>query len=107
MATETLTNQINSTIHIDDLRAMISRLAQTEQGDPLANAMKDLKKALLENPDAAAMLIPEEIGAAVAALRKMTRTEVSEAAVTKAGKARGKKDMTAEELAELDDKLFD
>ena len=79
-------------------------------GDDLKNEMMNLKKALLENPQACMLLLPDEIGSMVSALRKVTGIAIATASAKtnkkKEPKAAGKK-MTAQELADaLNDEDF-
>ena len=79
-------------------------------GDDLKNEMMDLKKALLENPQACMLLLPEEIGSMVSHLRKITGIAIATASAKtskkKEPKAAGKK-LTAQELADaLNDEDF-
>lgn len=64
--------QIERTCSIEEIRHMIAQLSVTEEGEPLAGAMKDLKKAILENGGAAAQLLPQEVGEMVSYLYKVT-----------------------------------
>ena len=79
-------------------------------GDDLKNEMMDLKKALLENPQACMLLLPEEIGSLVSSLRKITGIAIATAsAKTKKapGEKKAAKKMTPEELAAaLEDEDF-
>lgn len=75
-------------ITIDDIRSKISQLAQTADGEPLRNAMQDLKIALRANPEACNLLMPEEIGEMVKHLYKITNTAV----LLEKSKAVGKND---------------
>ena len=88
------------------------RIKQLEElsGDDLKNEMINLKKALLENPQACMLLLPEEIGSMVSHLRKITGIAIATASAKtnkkKEPKAAGKK-MTAQELADaLNDEDF-
>ena len=88
------------------------RIKQLEElsGDDLKNEMMNLKKALLENPQACMLLLPDEIGSMVSALRKITGIAIATASAktkkTGEKKAPAKK-MTAEELAAaLEDEDF-
>ena len=88
------------------------RIKQLESlsGDDLKNEMINLKKALLENPQACMLLLPEEIGSMVSHLRKITGIAIATASAKtnkkKEPKAAGKK-MTAQELADaLNDEDF-
>ena len=79
-------------------------------GDDLKNEMINLKKALLENPQACMLLLPEEIGSMVSHLRKITGIAIATAsAKTKKapGEKKASKKMTAQELADaLNDEDF-
>ena len=79
-------------------------------GDDLKNEMINLKKALLENPQACMLLLPEEIGSMVSSLRKITGIAIATASAKtkKAGEKKpAAKKMTAEELADaLNDEDF-
>lgn len=68
--------------------------------EDLESEMKNLKKALLENPDAVALMLPEDIGATVAALRRVTGESIEKATKEKAAGTRSKKSkaLTAEEM---------
>ena len=88
------------------------RIKQLEElsGDDLKNEMMDLKKALLENPQACMLLLPEEIGSMVSSLRQITGIAIATASAKtskkKEPKAAGKK-LTAQELADaLNDEDF-
>ena len=89
------------------------RIKQLEElsGDDLKNEMMNLKKALLENPQACMLLLPDEIGAMVSSLRKITGIAIATASA-KTGKKKSEsspkaKKMTAEELADaLNDEDF-
>lgn len=65
-------------LSVAQLQEKIELLSTTEEGDHLKNAMDDLKKALKANPAACALLLPEDIGKAVAVLRKITDKEIIE-----------------------------
>lgn len=88
------------------------RIKQLEElsGDDLKNEMMNLKKALLENPQACMLLLPDEIGSMVSSLRKITGIAIATASAktkkTGEKKAPAKK-MTPEELAAaLEDEDF-
>lgn len=94
----------------EQIKAMIAQLSVTEDGEPLRGAMDDLKKALKANPAACATLLPEEIGAMVSVLKKITGRDIEEAA---SGKKKGQKkekidinNLTAEQQQEILDDLF-
>lgn len=78
---------------------MAQRIAQLADfdGDSLKYEMAALKKALLENPSAAALLHDEDIGKAVQALRRMTGTAIANATVKKTSSTKTKK-LSMEEL---------
>lgn len=59
-------------ISIEQVRLMIEECSKTEDGEPLRNSMNELKAALKANPAACAMMLPEDVGACVTLLRKMT-----------------------------------
>ena len=88
------------------------RIKQLEDlsGDDLKNEMMNLKKALLENPQACMLLLPDEIGSMVSALRKVTGIAIATASAKtkKTGEKKpAAKKMTAEELAAaLEDEDF-
>lgn len=63
--------------------------------EDLKGAMDELKQALLQNPAATALLLPEDIGEMVAQLRRITGQACAEAAKPKKEK---KKNLTKEEL---------
>ena len=79
-------------------------------GDDLKNEMMNLKKALLENPQACMLLLPDEIGQMVSSLRKITGIAIATASAKtkKPGeKKSAAKKMTAAELAAaLEDEDF-
>lgn len=94
--------------NVEEIQARIKSL-ETAIGEDLKNEMLSLKQALMDNPSACALLLDEDIGKMVSALRNMTGQAVASAAAskttrtTKAASAKPKK-MTAEELARaLDD----
>lgn len=68
-------------------------------GESLKGEMASLKKALLENPAAAALLLPEDIGKAVAAIRRMVGIAIASANAPKEKKPAKSKQLTAVELA--------
>lgn len=92
-----------------EISTRISMLNDMSEAD-LKNEMRDLKQALKENPSACALLMDEDIGKLVTALRRLTKKEI-EQAETKP--KRGTKEkvpqvkLTAEQLAAaLDDDDF-
>ena len=87
---------------VKDLQHMISQLPQNPD---LRLAMKELNQALLRNPAACALLLPEDIGAAVSQLYKLTGQEVAAAAEPKKRVAKEKinlAELTPEALMNMD-----
>lgn len=84
-----------------DLKERIDNLVNLADTD-LKNAMTELKKALMQNTNAVALMLPSDIGQMVIALRKMTGVELAKAEEKKTGKKASKKEatLTAEELEE-------
>ena len=75
-------------------------------GEALEKEMSILKKALIENPDACAIMLPEDIGKMVAALRTMTGQALTEAvAKPKGGKKPKQIALTAEAMEAAFDEL--
>lgn len=82
-----------------EIKQKISLLA-TFDGDSLKTEMASLKKAILENPAACSLLLEEDIGMAVAALRRMVGVAVTTATAPKEKKAKtSTKALSAVELA--------
>jgi hypothetical protein len=73
-------------------------------GEDLGNAMLDLKKALMANPDACAVMLPEDIGEMVSNLRRLTGQTIAEAVVKKEKKPKAKA-LTKEEMEQAFDEL--
>lgn len=71
-----------------------ARKLRTLMGDALENGMKDLKKALKENPAACELMLDEDLGRMVVALRRMKGEQLAEA--TSGKKATGKKNTAKE-----------
>lgn len=68
-------------------------------GEALGAEMTILKKALIQNPDACALMLPEDIGKMVAALRTITGQALTEAASKpKGGKRQKPLALTAEAM---------
>lgn len=82
-----------------EIQARIKQLQDLDP-EPLQGAMKDLKAALMQNPAACSLLLPEDIGEMVAALRKITGEAVVTATVKKASKKKSAKEFLSEEAAE-------
>lgn len=59
-------------VSVQKIKDMIDLLSQTEDGEPLKNAMSELKVTLLENPTACALLLPADVGEMVKFLMKVT-----------------------------------
>lgn len=79
-------NQQDEVQAFADIQQRISEL-ESYSGEALESQMASLKKALKENPSACSLMLPEDIGLLVAALRRIT----GQAAVSAATKpARGK-----------------
>lgn len=76
-----------------DIKARIEQLSALDSED-LKPAMGELKKALMENPDACAILLPQDIGEMVKALMRITGQAIEEQVKAKS-KARTKKDEKA------------
>lgn len=90
-----------------------SRISSLESlmGEDLRNEMTSLKIAIKENPSACMLLLPDEIGTMVSALRKVVGIAIATASAkikkSPAEKKATTKKMTAEELAAaLDDEDF-
>lgn len=77
-------------------------------GVDLKTEMQSLKAAILENPQATSLLLDEDVGKLVSALRKITGVAISQASTPKARTAKPKpKALTAAELAKaLEDDDF-
>lgn len=73
-------------------------------GDDLKNAMTNLKKGLMENPDACELMLDEDIGEMVKALRRITMQAVIETKETGSGRKKPKAStmaaITPEQLAQ-------
>ena len=85
-----------------DIRLKITELVDLDDED-LKDAMQDLKKALLDNPDAVALMLPVDIGEMVKALRRITGEAILSATKKPAKKA--SKKFTAEEMQNILDEL--
>lgn len=90
-----------------DIKSKLNRLSALD-GSFLETAMKDLKKALMDNPQACYLILPQDIGKMVIALRAMKNEVIEAASETKEKapkKAKASKALTAEEIAEAFDSL--
>lgn len=81
------------------------RELDTLAGEQLADEMLLLKKGLLENPDAVALMFPEDIGLMVIALRKITGQSIAEATKEKVKGKPKSKALTQQEMADAFDEL--
>ena len=90
-----------------ELSTRISQLCDID-GVDLKTEMQSLKAAILENPQATSLLLDEDIGKLVTALRKITGVAITQASATKTRAAKPKaKSLSAEELAKaLEDDDF-
>ena len=87
-----------------DVALMVNKLQYALDGEPLANAMSDLKKALKQNASACMLLLDSDIGQMTLALRRLTGTELAEATKEKKtpgtkGKKASSVTLTPEEIA--------
>lgn len=89
---------LENKLPLEDLQAKIKLLSLTEDGEPLKEAMRDLKKALLDNPDACALLLAEDIGECFKAIKRLTAKEIAEEEASKPEKKAKKEKQTQEEL---------
>lgn len=88
-----------------DIKAKINMLADMSQDD-LKGAMTELKKALLQNPQACYLILPQDIGQMVIALRTMKNEAVVAAEKAPKGtKPKASKALTADEIAAAFDSL--
>ena len=74
-----------------DIRSRIDSLEALDDGPPLESAMKELKAALMKNPNAVELMLDRDIGQMVIALRRITKEAIIEAATEKTGKKNGRK----------------
>ena len=79
------TEQISQTAH--EIQARIQQLSDLS-GTNLKNEMDDLKLCLLKNPAACELLLPEDIGLAVAAIKKILGHSIALATVEKPTRGR-------------------
>lgn len=61
---------------IHEIKARIQQLNELA-GTDLATEMDDLKVVLLQNPAACQLLLPEDVGMAVAAIKRMVFTAIT------------------------------
>lgn len=92
-----------------ELSVRIKALSDMSEAD-LKTEMQQLKMAIKENPSACSLLLDEDVGMMVAALRRITGNAIANAisSKTKSPKAaKAKVQLTAEQLAAaLDDEDF-
>jgi len=105
-----VTVEIETTMSTEQIQAMIAQLSVTEENESLRKAMDNLKGALKANPAACAALLPEDIGAMVSVLKKITGRDIEDAA---AGRKKGQKKekfditkLTPEQEQSIMDDLF-
>ncbi len=94
----------------DELSRRIRALCTFEDIGSLKDEMKELQKALLENPAACSLLLEEDIGLAVQALQRTLSAAVIEANAPKAkgrkaGSTNKNKPMSADELRKAIEEL--
>lgn len=94
---------IENTLTIEEIRNKIAQLSTTDEGESLKKAMSDLKVALLKNPAACSLMLPEDIGECVKHLTKITMKDIVEAASSKKEKNGKVKVPTQEELKNVSD----
>lgn len=87
---------------LEHIRDKIKSLI-TIKGDPeaLRFGIKDLQRALLQNPAACALMLPEDIGEAVKMIRYYTGKEVVDEQARKATSKKSKSTMTVEQISEI------
>lgn len=100
--------KIEKVLTVEEIKNMIAQLSVTEEGESLRTAMDDLKKGIRDNPEACAVLLPEEIGDMVKALNKITGRDLEKAVEkAKSGKRTKKSsiDLSSKEVQQeiLDD----
>jgi hypothetical protein len=79
-------------ITVEDIRSRVALLS-TLEGENLKGEMTKLKHALRANPEAANLMLPEEIGAMVQAIYKMTQRVVTQVAAKSLGTKAKKVDL--------------
>jgi hypothetical protein len=88
-----------------DIKAKINLLSDMSEAN-LPGAMKELKTALLKNPQACYLILPQDIGQMVIAFRAMKNEAVVTSEKTpKEKKAKASKALTADEIAQAFDEL--
>lgn len=97
---------LENTISVEDLQSKIKLLSLTEDGESLKEAMRDLKKALLENPAACSLLLAEDIGECFKAIKRLTAKEIADEETKTEKKAKKEKVSTEDLLKDLKDDDF-
>lgn len=96
--------ELTNTVQTSEIQLRIKALNDMSEAD-LRNEMRELKEVLIANPAACALLLDEDIGTMVTALRKitakaMTASTEAKAKTTRASTAKPTvKKLTAAELA--------
>lgn len=108
MSVELVKDTISNSLSIADIRTMIAELGTTEDGEDLKDHMVRLKEALRHNPEACALMLPEDIGQCVHYLRKLTGQSITAAAMDMASKKK-RPTKTYDPAVEkaIEDMLFD
>lgn len=88
-----------------EIQQRIAQLCNFD-GDNLEHEMAALKTALLENPVACQLLMPEDIGLLVASVKRITSIAAIEAASDKKKTKKSKQTFTAEEMQKALDEEF-
>lgn len=92
-----------------DIKGRVMSLSGTDDDD-LAGAMSELKKALLQNPNACLLMLDEDIGRMTIALRRVTQEAIVEGTKAKTEKKPGTKTKKTSQVplsAEDMQKVFD
>lgn len=92
----------NAELALKDIKDKIEEIT-TIKGDKdlLKNGIKTLQKALLENPSAVNLMLPEDIGAMVSLIRQYTGKEVIEDQAKKSVSRAKKLDLSPEAVDQL------
>lgn len=93
--------QLSPDLVLQTIRDKIAQLI-TVKGDPeaLRFGIKDLQRALLKNPAACALMLPEDIGEAVKLIRYYTGREAIDEQARKATSKKSPK-MSVEQISEI------
>jgi hypothetical protein len=87
-----------------DISEKINSFEALADGPPLEGAMKELKEALMKNPNAVSLMLDTDYGKMVIALRRITKEAIIEATKEKAS---GRKPKTKALSLDDIDKVFD